>query len=200
MCVRDRENLPIQEVFFGGTGLQRYHGFKTFVGSLYALMCELIVVITSKISSNPAVHIVALLATAKLMHYVYIDTQSIMEKAGVIFAPPKQPDVEEEDVSKGSEERIGLLDGNSSDAEEDDGGITASSHSKRSNFRNSARTSDRRKGLMKRGSVMNVPATQLINSGSDKAGFRGSLSSAESARRRQSNFSRDDAGSNDDDS
>ena len=190
------------EVFFGGTGLQRYHGFKTFVGSLYALMCELIVVITSKISSNPAVHIVALLATAKLMHYVYIDTQSIMEKAGVIFAPPKQPDVEE-DVPDDSEERIGLLDGNVSDVEEDDGGITTSSHSKRSDLKNSARTTDRRKGLMKRGSVMNVPATELMNSGGGgggKGGFRGSLSSTESARRRISNFSKDDAGSNDDDS
>lgn len=189
------------EVFFAGTGLQRYHGFKTFVGSLYALMCELIVVITSKISSNPAVHIAALLATAKLMHYVYIDTQSIMEKAGVIFAPPKQPDVEEEGVPKDSKERIELPGGNASDADEDDGGITASNHS---SARNSARTTDRRKSLVKRGSAMHVPATELINGGGGggvgKGGFRGSLSSAESVRRSQSNFSKDDAGSNDDDS
>ena len=186
------------EDFFGGTGLQRYHGFKTFVGSLYALMCELIVVITSKISSNPAVHIAALLATAKLMHYVYIDTQSIMEKAGVIFAPPKQPDVEG-DVPKDGEERMGLLNGHSSDVDEDDDGIATSNHS---SARNTGRTIDRRKSLTKRGSVMNVPATELISSGGGggKGGFRkGSLSSAESTGRRISNFSRDDAGSNADD-
>ena len=76
------------EVFFAGTGLQRYHGFKTFVGSLYSMMILLIVTITSKVSDRPGVHLAALAVTARLMYYVYADTQTIMEKAGVIFAPP----------------------------------------------------------------------------------------------------------------
>lgn len=76
------------EIFFAGTGLQRYHGFKTFVGSLYAMMILLIVSITSKVSDRPIVHLAALALTARLMYYVYEDTQTIMEKAGVIFAPP----------------------------------------------------------------------------------------------------------------
>ena len=79
------------EVFFAGTGLQRYHGFKTFVGSLYSMMILLIVTITSKVSDRPGVHLAALVATARLMYYVYADTQTIMEKAGVIFAPPPNP-------------------------------------------------------------------------------------------------------------
>lgn len=41
------------EDFFGATGLQRYHGFQTFVGSLYSLMIQLIIVIASKVSVNP---------------------------------------------------------------------------------------------------------------------------------------------------
>ena len=79
------------EIFFSGTGLQRYHGFKTFVASLYSLGTCLLVVIASKISLNPAIHLLALTASAKLMHYVYMDTQSIMSKATVIFAPPSSP-------------------------------------------------------------------------------------------------------------
>ena len=41
------------EDFFGATGLQRYHGFQTFMGSLYSLMIQLIIVIASKVSTNP---------------------------------------------------------------------------------------------------------------------------------------------------
>jgi hypothetical protein len=178
------------EVFFGGTGLQRYHGFKTFVGSLYALMCELIVVITSKISSNPAVHLVSLIVTARLMYYVYVDTQSIIEKAAVIFEAPKQS--EEEDLLTDSEERTGLLTDNGADADqatgaEDDGGIAASNHSiVRGDARYSSRPSSRRMTLLKRGSVMNIPATDLMKRG---GGGKGSMTS---------NNSGDDADSNDD--
>ena len=79
------------EIFFSGTGLQRYHGFKAFVASLYSLGTCLLVVIASKISSNPTIHLLALMVSAKLMHYVYRDTQDIMSKATVIFAPPAAP-------------------------------------------------------------------------------------------------------------
>ena len=78
------------DVFFAGTGIQRFHGFKTFVGSLYALMFELIVVITSKVSDKPLVHLTAIIITSRLMYNVYSDTQIIMDKASVIFAPQPQ--------------------------------------------------------------------------------------------------------------
>ena len=78
------------DIFFAGTGIQRFHGFKTFVGSLYALMFELIVVITSKVSDKPFVHLVAIAITSRLMYNVYSDTQIIMDKATVIFAPRPQ--------------------------------------------------------------------------------------------------------------
>lgn len=78
------------DIFFAGTGIQRFHGFKTFVGSLYALMFELIVVITSKVSDKPFVHLIAIIATSRLMYSVYSDTQIIIDKASVIFAPRPQ--------------------------------------------------------------------------------------------------------------
>lgn len=74
------------DTFFAGTGVQRFHGFKTFVGSLYALMFELIVVITSKVSDKPFVHLTAIVLTSRLMYNVYSDTQIIIDKASVIFA------------------------------------------------------------------------------------------------------------------
>eukprot|EP00561_Arcocellulus_cornucervis_P001476 CAMPEP_0185806494 /NCGR_PEP_ID=MMETSP1322-20130828/4464_1 /TAXON_ID=265543 /ORGANISM="Minutocellus polymorphus, Strain RCC2270" /LENGTH=571 /DNA_ID=CAMNT_0028502583 /DNA_START=150 /DNA_END=1865 /DNA_ORIENTATION=- len=160
------------EEFFGTTGLQRYHGFQTFVGSLYALMCELIVVITAKISSNSVVHLVALVVATRLMYYVWVDTQTIMEKAGVIFAPPKEveEDLEEEDDENdgdywpsGSDRRLSSV-GETSDmsvTEEEgkDGG---------------KRMFNRRLSLKKRGSTMSVPATSLMNVGSGGGGGGGS--------------------------
>ena len=151
------------EEFFGTTGLQRYHGFQTFVGSLYALMCELIVVITAKISSNSVVHLVALAVATRLMYYVWVDTQTIMEKAGVIFAPPKEVEedlgLEEDDDDddywpSGSERRLSSVGETSdmSDREEStkDGG---------------KRIFNRRLSLKKRGSAMSVPATSQMNLG-----------------------------------
>ena len=151
------------EEFFGTTGLQRYHGFQTFVGSLYALMCELIVVITAKISSNSVVHLVALVVATRLMYYVWVDTQTIMEKAGVIFTPPKEveEDLEEDDENdgdywpSGSDRRLSSV-GETSDLsngeeKEKDGG--------KSMF-------NRRLSLKKKESTMSVPATSLMNVGS----------------------------------
>lgn len=61
------------------------------VGSLYALMIQLIVVITSKVSSNPWFLVAVLGVTSKLMFYVHSDTQIIMQKAMVIFSTPSKP-------------------------------------------------------------------------------------------------------------
>ena len=82
------------ESFFAETGLQRYLGHQSFVYSLYALMMELIIVITTKFSQHSVIHVIALAVCSRLMYFVYADTQHIMEKAGVIYAPP--PSLKEE--------------------------------------------------------------------------------------------------------
>jgi len=74
------------EVFFANTGMQRIRGFKTFIGSLYALMVEIIVVVTSKVSSDPRMLLVVFGLMGRLMYLVYNDTEIIIEKAMVIFA------------------------------------------------------------------------------------------------------------------
>lgn len=76
------------EIFFRNTGLQRFHGFKTFVYSLYALMLQLVIIIASKVSSRPWLHFLVVAVTVSMMYHVHVDTQTVMDKAGVIFAPP----------------------------------------------------------------------------------------------------------------
>ena len=93
------------DVFFAGTGVQRFHGFKTFVGSLYALMFQLIVVITSKVSDKPFVHLLAVIVTSRLMYNVYRDTQIVMDKASVIFALSPQAS---SDSTKGDDASLSL--------------------------------------------------------------------------------------------
>ena len=41
------------------------------VGSLYALMIQMIIIITAKVSSNPLVLLAVLLVTGRLMYYVH---------------------------------------------------------------------------------------------------------------------------------
>mmetsp|Transcript_37099 Transcript_37099/g.81254 ORF Transcript_37099/g.81254 Transcript_37099/m.81254 type:complete len:456 (-) Transcript_37099:88-1455(-) len=151
------------EIFFAGTGLQRFHGFKTFVGSLYALMCELVVVITSKISSNPWLHLAALAVTTRLMYYVYNDTQIIMEKAGVIFAPPSQaippsPKVDDKCLEEEEEEENG--------EDGDDNKIKARNNAHKNTIKFKAAA--KMVMLGKRGSAMNVPATALLGEDDSK--------------------------------
>ena len=93
------------DIFFAGTGVQRFHGFKTFVGSLYALMFQLIVVITSKVSDKPFVHLLAVIVTSRLMYNVYRDTQIVMDKASVIFALSPQAS---SDSTKGDDASLSL--------------------------------------------------------------------------------------------
>ena len=153
------------EEFFGTTGLQRYHGFQTFVGSLYALMCELIVVITAKISSNSIVHLVALAVATRLMYYVWVDTQTIMEKAGVIFAPPKEV---EEDVEEDEDDY--WPDKDSSDRRLSSVGETSDMSDREESTKDGGkRMFNRRLSLKKRGSAMSVPATSLMNLGSSSS-------------------------------
>ena len=145
------------EIFFTGTGLQRYHGFKTFVGSLYAMMILLIVSITSKVSDRPIVHLAALALTARLMHYVYVDTQTIMEKAGIIFAPPS--------ALSNENDRIGSEDADMprKDIDEDDDSIAFEQLSRRPSMV-STTTEDSKRVLRlgRRQSSLTVSAEELI--------------------------------------
>ena len=108
------------DIFFAGTGVQRFHGFKTFVGSLYALMVQLIVVITSKVSDKPFVHLLAVVATSRLMYNVYSDTQIVMDKASVIFAlsPQASSDSVKDDDASLSLGSIDIKDDDDDDDEE----------------------------------------------------------------------------------
>ena len=145
------------EIFFAGTGLQRYHGFKTFVGSLYAMMILLIVSITSKVSDRPIVHLAALALTARLMYYVYVDTQTIMEKAGIIFAPPS--------ALSNENDRIGSEDADMprKDIDEDDDSIAFEQLSRRPSMV-STTTEDSKRVLRlgRRQSSLTFSAEELI--------------------------------------
>ena len=105
------------DIFFAGTGVQRFHGFKTFVGSLYALMFQLIVVITSKVSDKPFVHLLAVIVTSRLMYNVYRDTQIVMDKASVIFALSPQA---ASDSTKGDDASLSLGSIDIKDDDDDD--------------------------------------------------------------------------------
>ena len=145
------------EIFFAGTGLQRYHGFKTFVTSLYSMMILLIVSITSKVSDRPIVHLAALALTARLMYYVYVDTQTIMEKAGIIFAPPSALSNENDKI--GSEE----ADMPAKDINEDDDSIALEQLSRRPSMV-STTTEDSKRVLRlgRRQSSLTIGAEELI--------------------------------------
>ena len=141
------------EIFFGTTGLQRIHGFRTFVGSLYALMIQLVIVITSKISNNPWVLLAVLGGTVCLMYYVHTDTQIIMEKAKVIFASPAPliTQQKEEDAS----------DSTSAISQEDTGENDTLPGSREKSLR------DIKIELCKGKSCMNMPATSLMSDDND---------------------------------
>jgi len=166
------------DVFFAGTGVQRFHGFKTFVGSLYALMFQLIVVITLKVSDKPLVHLIAIAITSRMMYNVYSDTQIVMEKASIIFAPRPQP---LSDSTK-DDESLSLSLGTTDNNDDDDASISVPDliHDKTGtrspaettlstsipsslNLRNSASLSHRSSGRRLSGiSSMNLGAKELI--------------------------------------
>ena len=139
------------EIFFGNTGMQRIHGFRTFVGSLYALMIQLVIVITSKISNNPWVLLAVLGGTVCLMHYVHTDTQIIMDKAKVIFAAPAPLITQQKDDVSDS-----TCANSKGDTEEDD--------AMHGSLEKTVR--DMRADLSKTKSVMNMPAN-LVSEDTD---------------------------------
>lgn len=173
------------DIFFAGTGVQRFHGFKTFVGSLYALMFELIVVITSKVSDKPFVHLTAIVLTSRLMYNVYSDTQIIIDKASVIFAP--RPQSSSDSTNDEDDASLSLSLGCSGNNDDDDESISvpeliidkqnsptdtttqgtsvpslSSSLNFRYNFSMKRRSSDRRLSSV---SSMNLGAEELIRKG-----------------------------------
>jgi hypothetical protein len=138
-------------------------------------MVQLNIVITAKVSSNPWVLLAVLLVTSRLMYYVHIDTQTVMEKAMVIFTAPSPPNrkslISAVSAIKVINDDISIDDESSSEQKN-----TKSNESKdtgecsRASLRNDKRTkiaADRRLQMTKRwsgGSTMNMPATAFNES------------------------------------
>ncbi|KAL3783818.1 hypothetical protein ACHAWO_009867 [Cyclotella atomus] len=162
------------EVFFANTGLQRIHGFRTFVGSLYALMVQLIIVITAKVSSNPWVLLAVLIVTGRLMYYVHTDTQIVMEKAMVIFTAPSPPHrksltsavsaikITKNDDNSVRDESFSEHTNTKSINNKDSGDHSRASTSSSNIEKRTKIAADRRSQMVKKwsgGSTMNMPAT-----------------------------------------
>ncbi|KAL3776399.1 hypothetical protein ACHAWO_003907 [Cyclotella atomus] len=165
------------EVFFADTGLQRIHGFRTFVGSLYALMIQLVILITSKVSSNPWLLVISLGATSKLMYYVYADTQLIMEKAMVIFASPTPTD---RNTMRSADSSMGLFDGLTDDSDDEtSSGSTENKSARDSVSKKRATVAAARKRATvsgkAKGSTMTMAATEFKTSNKSIRSSAGSV-------------------------
>jgi hypothetical protein len=143
------------EIFFANTGLQRIHGFRTFVGSLYSLMIQMIIVITAKVSNNPWVLLTVLTVTVRLMYHVHIDTQTVMEKAMVIFTAPSPPPPRKKEISVVKSLK-------SKDDDTDDDGISSSESIEKKSITNLG------SNLLKKRSCMNMPASALVTEDSEQ--------------------------------
>jgi hypothetical protein len=75
------------EIFFSNTGAQRYHGFQTFLFSLYAFLVQVTIMITGKFP--PEIRGVVFLFTIISISMVYKDTQAVISQASVIYSPPE---------------------------------------------------------------------------------------------------------------
>jgi hypothetical protein len=75
------------EIFFSNTGAQRYHGFQTFLFSLYAFLVQVAIMITGKFPSE--ISGVVFLFTVVSISMVYKDTQAVISQASVIYSPPE---------------------------------------------------------------------------------------------------------------
>lgn len=73
--------------FFVETGRVRYRGFLTFRLSLYCFLVQVIFTLTSKCS--PMLRPLLILINLASMYQVYVDTQSVIEKAGEILFSDK---------------------------------------------------------------------------------------------------------------
>jgi hypothetical protein len=161
------------EVFFADTGMQRIHGFRTFVGSLYSLMIQLSIVITSKVSSNPWFLVAALVMTGRLMHYVYADTQIIMEKAMVIFSSPSPVNHRKALVSAISAVKL-MKEVDTSEDEEDSSGLSLENKStKDSGSESRSKAAAKRKTTIRnnnrKSSAMAMAATAFDGASSAKS-------------------------------
>jgi hypothetical protein len=79
--------------FFANTGLQRYHGFQSFLYSMYAFLLQVVIMFTHK---TPAyAKIAAFLVILYAMYTVYSDTRVIIDNAGIIFMPRAEKEEEE---------------------------------------------------------------------------------------------------------
>eukprot|EP00797_Seminavis_robusta_P009208 Sro1661_g289370.1 n/a (443) ;mRNA; f:15613-16941 len=69
--------------FFVQTGRVRYRGFHTFRMSLYCFLIQVLFTITSK--SSPILRPFVIIVNLACIYWVYVDTQSVIDKAGDIL-------------------------------------------------------------------------------------------------------------------
>jgi hypothetical protein len=147
------------------------------VGSLYALMIQLVILITSKVSSNPWLLVISLGATSKLMYYVYADTQLIMEKAMVIFASPTPTD---RNTLRSADSSMGLFDGLTDDSDDEtSSGSTENKSARDSVSKKRATVAAARKRATvsgkAKGSTMTMAATEFKTSNKSIGSSAGSV-------------------------
>jgi hypothetical protein len=117
-------------------------------------MIQLVILITSKVSSNPWFLVASLGMTSKLMYYVYDDTQLIMEKAMVIFSSPSPAGRRNSLRSAGS--AMNIFEGLSDDSD-DDSSSGSTNHKSASVEKKRATTVNKKT----KGSAMTMAATEF---------------------------------------
>lgn len=120
-------------------------------------MIQLVILITSKVSSNPWFLVASLGMTSKLMYYVYDDTQLIMEKAMVIFSSSTPAGRRNSLRSAGS--AMNIFEGLSDDSD-DDSSSGSTNHKSASVVKKRATTVNKKT----KGSAMTMAATEFETS------------------------------------
>lgn len=86
------DNMPAFRAFYDGTAGQRFRGFRAFLFSIYAFLAQIVLVVTAKCPEHNRLYPLMgfILASAAVLQ-IYRDTEHIVGKAGIIFAPRIRP-------------------------------------------------------------------------------------------------------------
>lgn len=82
------DNMPAFKSFYENTSQQRYRGFHAFLYSIYAFLAQIVLVVTAKCPEHNRLYPLTGFTLASLaVRVIYRDTEHIVKKAGIIFAP-----------------------------------------------------------------------------------------------------------------
>lgn len=94
--------------FFSNTGPARFNGFRSFKYSLYCFMTQLCFLIGNKFFFEPLRPLVLLGTLCLAFKYLYVDSESVLLAAGVIYSAPPPPPPPEEDTEPAFDRRSSL--------------------------------------------------------------------------------------------